>query len=397
VLSEAAADGKRLRVAVVPEQFPRAAGDIAGIFARDYVEAIRPFCDVVVVVSGSEDRRGVTRHVPFEDGVEYVICTPLVRGAGSRMQRFGRLEVLLRLQQAAPLLRHVDLIHAHGAIFHGAPAARLGKRLRIPVVLTIHTGPFEKLLRRRATRILTRRTLERVDCVCAVSEDVRHRIERAGIRPKRLEVSYNPVDTNLFRPAAATKPSSRRMTFGGRLEEYKGGLRVARAFASVADRLPGWTLTIAGEGPERHAIRDFVDATPALAARVELLGAYTKAEFADLLAASDFFVYPSRYESFGLAIAEAMAAGLPVVAPDRTAPAEFVDQRSGVLVPPDDINAIANAMEHIAKHLSQFDQNVIRQTIVDRFGFEVFGQRLLALYRSLIISRHARGDLSCAD
>jgi glycosyltransferase involved in cell wall biosynthesis len=383
-------------VAVVPEQVPRAVGDIAGIFTRDYVEAIRPHCDVIVVLSGSEARRGVTRRASADDGLEYVTCTPALREGGNRRQRLRRLEVLYRVRQAAPLLRDVDLIHAHGAIFHGAPAAGLGQDLRVPVVLTIHTNPFEKLLRRRSTTFLTRRTLERVDCVCPVSNDVRRRIEHAAIRPKRIEVTYNPVDTDLFRPSPARRPGYRRMTFAGRLEEYKGGLRAARAFASIAARLPGWTLTIAGEGPEREAIMEFVDANPALSGRVELLGAYTKPQFADLLAASDFFVYPSRHESFGLVIAEAMSAGLPVVAPDRTAPVEFVDASSGVLVPPDDVTAIASAMEDIAHHLSRFDGNAIRRTVVERFGFDAFGQRLLTLYRSLVPSVDSQGDRSCA-
>jgi glycosyltransferase involved in cell wall biosynthesis len=387
--------GPRLRVAVVPEQFPRGAGDIAGIFIRDYIEAIRARCDVVVVLSGSEGRQGL-RRLASQDGVEYVTCTPSMRDGGARWQRLGRIEVLYRIGRAAPLLRDVDLIHAHGAIFHGLPAARLGEHLRIPVVLTIHTGPFEKLLRRRTTRFLTRRTLERVDCVCPVSDDVRRRIEHAGIRPKRVEVTYNPVDTDLFRPSPTPRPANRRITFAGRLEEYKGGLRVAQAFASIASRLPGWTLTIAGEGPEQQAIKAFIDTTPALSGRVELPGAFTKVQFADLLASSDFFVYPSRHESFGLVIAEAMSAGLPVVAPNRTAPVEFVDRRSGVLVPPGDVSAIADAMEHIALHTSGFDGNAIRQTIVERFGFDAFGQRLLELYWSLIPSVNLRGDRSCA-
>jgi glycosyltransferase involved in cell wall biosynthesis len=397
VLSDAVSvAGPRLRIAVVPEQFPRAAGDIAGIFTRDYVEAIRRHCDVLVVLPGSEGRRGFSRRASQDDGVEYVTCTPALRAAGALRQRLGRLEVLYRVGQAAPLLRDVDLIHAHGAIFHGVPAARLGKHLGVPVVLTIHTGPFEKLLRRRTTAFLTRRTLERVDCVCAVSDDVRRRIEHAGIRPRRLEVTYNPVDTDLFRPPSKPSAATRRMTFAGRLEEYKGGLRVVQAFASIATRLPGWTLTIAGEGPERDAIKTFVDTTPALNGRVELPGAFTKAQFADLLAASDFFVYPSRHESFGLVIAEAMSAGLPVVAPNCTAPVEFVDRSSGVLVPPDDTAAIASAMEHIALNGFSFDRESIRRTVVDRFGFDAFGQRLYTLYRSLIPSGNPREDRSCA-
>jgi glycosyltransferase involved in cell wall biosynthesis len=397
VFSEPAPSGeRRIRVAVVPEQFPQGPDDVAGIFVRDYIEAIRPHCDVTVVLPGNEEQPGTARRASAEDGVEYVICTPALRGRGVQRQRLARLEGLFRIGRVAALLRNVDVIHAHGAIFHGVAAARLGNQLRIPVVLTIHTGPFEKLLQRRTTRLLARRTLERVDCVCPVSDDLRRQIEHAGIRAKRLQVTYNPVDTDLFRPSSTRRLPHRRIAFAGRLEEYKGGLRVARAFASIAERLPGWGLTIAGDGPERPAIKAFVDASSALNGRVELPGSYSKVQFADLLARSDFFVYPSRHESFGLVIAEAMSAGLPVIAPDCTAPPEYVDHRSGVLVPPDDVTAIADAIEHMAFHLSRFDSNAIRQTIVERFGFDAFGRRILELYGRLILSRDPHGARSCA-
>jgi glycosyltransferase involved in cell wall biosynthesis len=203
------------------------------------------------------------------------------------------------------------------------------------------------------------------------------------------------VNTELFKPSPDRDPH-RRIAFAGRLEEYKGGLRVVKAFEAIAPQLPDWTLTIAGDGPERQAIECFVAESPALDGRVQLTGRYSKVELAGVLASSDFFVYPSRHETFGLVIAEAMSAGLPVVAPDRTAPPEFVDERSGVLVPSDDVAAIARAMEDIALHPSRFDGDAIRRTIVERFGFEVFGTRLLAIYRSLVATATPREDDPCA-
>jgi glycosyltransferase involved in cell wall biosynthesis len=282
-------------------------------------------------------------------------------------------------------------------VFHGVPALRLAQRLGVPLVVTVHTGPFSKLLQQRTMRYLTRRTLERADCVCPVSDDLRVQIEQAGIVPRRVEVTYNPVDTALFHPSTNLRTTHRRIAFAGRLEEYKGGLRVACAFAEVADRLPGWTLSIAGDGPERDAIQAFVAGRLDLAGRVGLLGRYTKPELADMLRASDLFACPSRHETFGLVIAEAMAAGLPVIAPDRTAPPEFVDKRSGVLVSPDDIEAIAAAMERIATSLSTYDRAAIRGRIVDRFGIEAFGERLLGIYRSLLPARLPEGEAACVD
>jgi glycosyltransferase involved in cell wall biosynthesis len=375
-----------LRVLVMPEQFPHGAGDLAGNFSLDYIAAIKPHCQVTVLMPGHEERSGMTRVSRGDDGVEYLRVTPRLRGGGPRRQQLGRLETLYELGRVERYLPAVDLIHAHGPVFHGVPACTLATRLGVPAVLTVHTGPFSKLLRRPSLRWLTRRTLERADCVCPVSHDLRRQIEDAGIQPKRIEVTYNPVDTELFRPASRGNRLFRRIVFAGRLEEYKGALRALRAFAEIAERWPGWTLVIAGDGPELPAIERFLQGHPAVERQVQLLGPCTKRQLAEVFATSDFFVYPSRHETFGIVLAEAMSAGLPVIGPNCTAPPEFIDARHGLLVPPDDVRAIAAAMEDLLETLPDYRRDDIRETVVQRFGLAAFGRRLLALY-----SDHCRG------
>jgi len=378
-----AVSARRLRVLVMPEQFPRRPDDLAGIFSLDYIAAIKPHCDVTVLMPGQNRRRGLERSRREGDGVEYITWTPSLRGGGDVRQRFGRLESLYHLGRLEQLVPPVDLIHAHGPVFHGAAAHTLGRKLGVPVVVTVHTGPFSKVRRRVSVRWLTRRTLEGVDCVCPVSHDLRRQIEEAGIRPKRVDVTYNPVDTELFRPPVSGARHRGRIVFAGRLEEYKGGLRAVRAFGEIVDRWPAWTLAIAGEGPERPAIEQFLRGRPALSAQVQLLGSYTRPQLADLFAASDCFVYPSRHETFGLVLAEAMSAGLPVIGPNCTAPPEFVDDGCGLLVPPDDVPAIAAAIEQLLTKLPWYRRDDIRNRIVERFGFAAFGRHLLALYDDL--------------
>jgi glycosyltransferase involved in cell wall biosynthesis len=126
---------------------------------------------------------------------------------------------------------------------------------------------------------------------------------------------------------------------------------------------------------------------------VALTGAFTKAELAKLLAGADCFVFPSERETFGIVLAEAMAAGLPVLGPDRTAPPEFVGDHAGVLVPPDDVDAIADGLESLLSGLSTYDAAAIRSAVVERFGLPAFGERLHDLY-SEVVGR--REDAPCA-
>ena len=129
----------------------------------------------------------------------------------------------------------------------------------------------------------------------------------------------------------------------GRLTHQKGFDVLIRAFASVVRRHPGATLTIWGSGPEH-------DTLIALADRLGLAGCVRLAGFVnepfEALLRSSVFVLPSRYEGFGLALAEAMALGMPVVATDcPSGPGEIVrDGVDGLLVPPEDPDRLADAL-----------------------------------------------------
>jgi glycosyltransferase involved in cell wall biosynthesis len=135
-----------------------------------------------------------------------------------------------------------------------------------------------------------------------------------------------------------------RVVAVGRLDWQKGFDLLIDAFAAAAPRLPGATLTIWGEGPER----------PALERRVAALGLGDLVRLPGITARpgawveeADLFVLSSRHEGFANALAEAAGAGIPCVSFDcRFGPRDILDDgRGGLLVPPEDVAALAAAIE----------------------------------------------------
>lgn len=122
----------------------------------------------------------------------------------------------------------------------------------------------------------------------------------------------------------------------GRLHRNKGMDLLVRAFRSVAPAHAA--LVIAGEGPMRAELEALARGDD----RIHLLG--YRDDIDTCLAAFDFYVAPSREESFGLAIIEAMAAGLPVIATDVDGPGEYLRQHPATLVAPDSVAALAPAL-----------------------------------------------------
>lgn len=132
----------------------------------------------------------------------------------------------------------------------------------------------------------------------------------------------------------------------GRLVPVKGFDRLIEAFASVASRHPDWSLVIWGEGPERRSLEALRDRLK-LEARVRLPG--LSARPSAWLNEAGILALTSRYEGFPNVIGEAMAAGLPVAAMNcPSGPAAMIDDdQNGLLVPADDVTALAQALDRL--------------------------------------------------
>ncbi|WP_028642307.1 glycosyltransferase [Nocardioides sp. URHA0020] len=211
----------------------------------------------------------------------------------------------LRRETAA---RPVDLVHAHNVRASVAAhlGTRAGRRSRPPLVTTVHglaDGDYT-----RAARVLGVS-----DVVVAVSDDVAERLVVGGLDPARLRVVANAV------PAPVAEPDLR--------DEVRGELGLASAAPVVlcvarlatpkridllldawAD-VPDATLLVAGDGPDREAL---VRRAATLGDRVRFLG--ERRDVGRLLGAVDLLVLPSDREGLPMAVLEALAAGVPVVA-----------------------------------------------------------------------------------
>jgi GalNAc-alpha-(1->4)-GalNAc-alpha-(1->3)-diNAcBac-PP-undecaprenol alpha-1,4-N-acetyl-D-galactosaminyltransferase len=156
----------------------------------------------------------------------------------------------------------------------------------------------------------------------------------------------------------------------GRLDMHKGYDLLLEAFARLKDRHPTWTLTILGEGPSRREL-ETLGQRLGFADRVRFLGSVSNPY--DFFAQADIFVMASRYEGFPLALCEAMACGLPVIATDcPSGPKEIIrDGVDGVLVPNEDVEALTSAINGLIEDEAKRQRLSSRAPdVIERFGLE---------------------------
>jgi glycosyltransferase involved in cell wall biosynthesis len=240
-------------------------------------------------------------------------------------------------------------------MFHANVVGTLAARLAgVPAVVTsIRNERFGPRWRERLEAVTQRFS----DVTVVNAESVAASLLARGVIPRgRCRVIPNAVDVARFAPGdGATRDATRRRLgvpahgflwlTAGRLYPQKDHASLLTAVRIVRDRFRGVRLAVAGDGPLAAGLRQQARQT-ALADTVHWLGART--DVADLLAASDAFVLPSRWEGSPNAVLEALAAGLPVAATDVGGVRELVqDGASGYLVPPGDAGALAAAMERL--------------------------------------------------
>ena len=150
-----------------------------------------------------------------------------------------------------------------------------------------------------------------------------------------------------FWPAEPVVRSAGTVTYLGRLSAEKGPRFLVEAWGQVAGRHPGWRLRLVGNGPEERAVRAQVGGLATGSDRVDIVPPVADAE-AELRSAS-LLVLPSLTEGLPLALAEAMAMGLPCVATDCSAGVRLLteDGAAGLLVPRADAGALAGALDSL--------------------------------------------------
>ncbi len=218
-------------------------------------------------------------------------------------------------------LDDIDLVHVHDW-FGTVGGAALARKLRVPMVMTVHSTEYDRSLGHPWTEILEREQLglDAADRVIAVSRHLMAQLEeRYRVPPSKLRVIYNAV-----RPPerlARLETGARVVLFLGRLTAMKGVDTFLRAGARVLRQLPELLLVVAGEGPEFPHLLNLA-AHLGIADRVMFLGKVTEEERSGLLARASVFVLPSVVEPFGIAALEAMAAGVPTIVSKTSGVAE---------------------------------------------------------------------------
>ncbi len=307
--------------------------------------------------------------------------------AALRQRSLTMLRGALSAGWLASQVRSAGAIHIHAHFGDDAAATGLvaADLVRCPFTFTIHA--HELYLRRNG---LCRYVRLAHGVVMVCTYNIRQLV---GICPEidtgRLSTIYCGVDPDRFAfVERSAHGGGLRLLSVGRLVEIKGFSDLIRAVAILRDRGLEVTCDIVGHGPLRSELESLVKILD-LTDVVRLTGPLTPSEVGSRMADADVFVLACRIDGQGnrdsmpVVIKEAMATGLPVVSTTTAAVPEMVDEHVGRLVPPDNPEALADAVEDMARleRESRLDLGrAARKRVEERFNLYDESSKLLALF-----------------
>ena len=305
---------------------------------------------------------------------------------------YVRLEHLLSPQLsralAAALRRHrIDVVHSHEFTMAlcGAWAAR---RAGLPHLITMHGGRYYAQRFRR--RLALRAAIAFSQQLVAVSDPLAAHLSRdLLIRRTRITtiangVRFTPTGRSSLRGELGLTDADRLAVAVGNLYAVKGHTYLLEAVAQLSSTYPQLHVALAGRGELAGALegqaRDL-----GLGGRVHFLG--LRQDVANVLAAADVFVLPSLSEGLPLALLEAMFASRPIVASAvGDVPVALAGGAAGLLVPPGDPTALAQAIDRLLAQPFEARQlgNGAQVRAAAEYGIERMVQRYAALYERLL-------------
>ncbi|ODT69488.1 MAG: hypothetical protein ABS75_16375 [Pelagibacterium sp. SCN 63-23] len=386
-----------MHVLVLPSWYPQSADDPAGSFFREQALAVhRQGCRVGVIALKPISLRNwryivrgqYVNDIEIDQGLptwrqEFVSWFPRLPNQTAALWRWHGMSVFRKYQD---VYGKPDIVHVHSALYAACIAKEIFFKYRIPYVVSEHSSAFVRNLIRGATLSVA------TDAVKSANK--RFSVSRAF--SKKLSSVYEDSNACIWQTmpnGVSDEFLSTKINWEDRgkytfshLSIFNDNKKIDNIIRSFAIKFKGnksVDLKIGGDGVARKNLEDLA-VEVGVSSQVHFVGPISRRDAPSFIASSDAFVLGSEHETFGVVLIEAMAAGKPVVATQCGGPDDIVTEQTGLLVPVNDIDALAEAMASVYRNRDRYDPNELRESCRRRYSQQSLATKWLDIYSEVL-------------
>jgi len=283
-----------------------------------------------------------------------------------------------------------ELIHAQFSYPDGYAAARLAKRYNVPLVITEHAAwvpwmdEYPRVRRQAEWAVgVSRATI-------AGSRYLAETISGFDVDKEKVKLIPLGINTRLFKPDSAVIKKPNQMLFVGRIHMVKGVDILFHALSMLVKKnkdirlvLIGSSLGFKGYQVQEEKLRKLATSL-GVDPYLEYVGMQPPEKVREFMQQSALLVLPSRRESFGTVVTEALACGTPVVATRCGGPEDLVNDRVGALVEKESPQALAEGLEKVLSSQHLYDAGALHAYVEDKYSWRYISKQIQQLYQKIL-------------
>jgi glycosyltransferase involved in cell wall biosynthesis len=369
-----------MKILIITKSFPETPEDWRGIFVKEQADALSTE-HTVTLVKCVQNKNNFSPFFKYSlESATFTAYKYYTIKVSKSFPVYNQFNYLISLYFA---LRKIikqnkpEIIHCHSSYPSGVVAWLIKRTMGIPYVITEHTR-LSNIFRSVFHKKLSLAALRKACCVISVSNSLKEEIMAEKIQ--KVYVIPNVIDTGRFQPAEK-KTDPFVLGFLGPLNDHNKGL--GTLLTACADLPFNFILKVGGMGTLDEYFKD-----NSLKGKME--DKIVRDEKVNLRRIKDFYadinlvVLPSRYETFGMVLLEAMASGIPVAATRCGGPNDIVTDKTGILTEVDNPSMLRDAIIKIHSDYKKYDSEEIRNYVISTFGFNPFLKRINSIYQSCL-------------
>lgn len=382
-----------MNILIIPSWYATNSNPTNGSFFREQAMALKEAGHNVIVAFvevrlASRDLFSEKVDIKDDNGIKtYRIIQGKIPKTGNIGTAIAFRRGLIKIIKNLYNRENIDIVHLHSCIWGGIGAIAVSKKLNIPLVITEHSSYYSRYRVKMIEKLILRYSFKSANKVISVSNSLREIISKYK---SNIEVIPNMVDCDKVLSIINKKNNlgeEGQFTFLSLcyLKKNKGIDILIRAFSTYF-RGKEVKLIIAGDGPERENLENLSKELGILE-QVEFKGALNRDEVYKVMSNCNIFVLPSRFETFGVVLIEALANGKPVISTRNGGANDIVTDENGILVDIDDIEGLGKAMVDLKLNYNKYNEEEIRNSCINKYSKKIITRQLEKVYSELICKK----------
>ena len=379
---------ERKHIVFLARWYPHRYDPMFGLFVQRHAEAAALFNDITAIYCHACERQQDNK-TTRQQASKFEIVRTLENNVDTIRVYYekpkNKILSLIRFyranMKALKLCKKPDMIHVHILTRLGVIAWIQKLLHKTPYIITEHWSRylpgngFGGFLRKMFTKIVVRNAVT----VTTVTENLAIAMKNHGLKNDNYVVLPNVVNLDMFHISERDNNPCKIIHISCFEDKSKNISGLLESLKMIEEKGIDFQCTLIGEGMDLELMKEKAQNLQ-LINKVSFTGLMEGQKLADELSSGDFLVLSSNYENMPVVILEALASGLPVVSTNVGGIKEMIDDTKGILVEPRNKEALAEAMIKMIETYKSYDANYLRNSVIEKYGYESVGRFLSGLY-----------------